>query len=46
VEQELYKGSTTTICCRKTGIDIALVCTAALHHNHASSKKKESQTML
>jgi len=31
--QELYKGSTTTICHPKTGIDIALVCIAAPKHN-------------
>jgi hypothetical protein len=40
VEQEPYKGSTTTVRCRKTGIDIALVCIAAMHHNNASSKQK------
>jgi len=40
VEQELYTGSTSTICYPKTGIDIAPVCIAAPQNNQAPSKQK------
>jgi len=42
VEQELYKGSTTTICYPKTGIEITLVCIAVPQHNQAPSKQKKN----